>query len=125
MDKVDHHHYTSIFKDMKNPLWWNSDQGWKNKYIDRDPSKGRIKWLGGLINKPVQLTDAWHFFKMCMIIFVAMTGVLNLLSPPVLVEVFGNVFVDYLINFTVQLLVYGVIWNTTFTLFYHKIWSKK
>ena len=72
MDTVLYHHDRSIFKDYKTGFW--SDTyfvSWKNKYVDGDPKKGRVKWFW-IINKPVQLTDAFHFFKMLMIIFICL-----------------------------------------------------
>jgi hypothetical protein len=123
VDTVDHHQSTSIFSKLKNQLWWNSNQGWRNKYIDRDPKKGRVKWWFGL-NKPVQLTDSWHFFKMWMIIFICTSIVLMVLSPALWITLTGG-WVDYVANFLGQLVIMGVVWNKTFTLFYHTIWIKK
>lgn len=76
MDTVDHHQSESLFSLslFKNQLWWNSDQGWRNKYIDRDVAKGRVKWIFGL-DKPVFLMDAWHFFKLLMILSLVMSVV--------------------------------------------------
>ncbi len=123
VDTVDHHQSTSIFSRFKNQLWWNSDQGWRNKYIDRDPKKGRVKWIFGW-NKPVQLTDSWHFFKMWMIIFICTSIVLVVLSPALWINMTGG-WIDYVANFIGQLLIMGAVWNNTFTLFYHKVWIKK
>ena len=74
MDTSVHHYSTSIFKKL-NPLWWDGETSWRNKYIDGDSTKGRVKWYFGL-DKPVQLTDAFHFFKMWMIIFISLSIVL-------------------------------------------------
>ena len=105
MDTLDHHQSTSIFSKFKNPLWWNSDQGWRNKYIDRDPKKGRVKWFWK-INKPVQITDAWHFFKMLMIVFMCGAASISFTKP--------GYWIIYFIAF-------GLIWNNTFSLFYKRI----
>ncbi|MFN7656507.1 MAG: hypothetical protein ACK5OW_01830 [bacterium] len=114
MDKSTHHYHTSIFKKFNNEMWWNGEISWKNKYVDGDYSKGRVKWFFGL-NKPVQLTDAFHFFKMWMVIFICLS-----------IITFDKclVFVDCSYrwySFLIVLGVYGTLWNTTFSLFYNKI----
>ena len=114
MDKSTHHYHTSIFKKFNNEKWWNGEISWKNKYIDGDYSKGRVKWFFGL-NKPVQLTDAFHFFKMWMIIFIC-------LSIITFDKCLGFICLNY--NWYVFLIIlglYGTIWNITFSLFYNKL----
>jgi len=123
LDTVDHHQGDSIFSSFKNPLWWNSDEGWRNKYVDRDPKKGRVKWYFGM-NKPVQLTDSWHFFKMWMIIFICTSITLMVFSPVLTIQLTCG-WVDYVVNFIGQILIMGAVWNNTFTLFYNKIWVKE
>ena len=123
VDTVDHHQSISVFSKLKNPMWWNSDQGWRNKYIDRDPKNGRVKWYFGL-NKPVQLTDSWHFFKMWMIIFIC-TSISLLILNPVLIVRLTDGWLNCVFNFVGQLGIMGIVWNKTFTLFYHKIWLIK
>ena len=108
MDTLDHHQSDSIFSKFKNPLWWNFNQGWRNKYIDRDPKKGRVK-LFWKINKPVQITDAWHFFKMLMIIFICSAASLSYDKP----------------SYLICLIVLGLVWNNVFSLFYKRILIKK
>ena len=111
MDITTHHFYQSIFIKIKNQKWWNTSDSWKNKYVNGNPKFGRVKWFFG-INKPVQLTDSWHFFKMLMIIFICVS-----------IITFNFVYPLYL--FPILLLVYGIIWNLTFSLFYNKILSIK
>jgi tryptophan-rich sensory protein len=108
---------------MKNQLWWNSSQGWRNKYINRDPKNGRVKWYFGL-DKPVQLTDAWHHFKMWMIIFICVSITLVVMNPPIMLTLTDN-WLDYVINFIGQLWIMGGVWNKTFTIFYHTLLIKK
>lgn len=113
MDKVAHHYYKSVFKLLNNTYWWDKKVSWHNKYKDRDVAQGRKK-LFWKINYPVQLTDAWHFFKMWFIIFIMLAIVLGgtIIVPPI----------DFVI--------YGVFFNMVFTLhydylfdlnFYHKL----
>jgi hypothetical protein len=113
MDKSVHHYPVSKFKKL-NPLFWNGEISWKNKYINGDPKLGRVKWYFGL-NKPVQLTDAFHMFKMFMVINICVS-----------IITFDKSFLLYgdnytFITFALLMLLYGVIWNTTFSLFYKKI----
>lgn len=117
MDTSVHHYSSSIFTKFKNRLWWDGEISWRNKYVGGIPENGRVKWFWSL-NKPVQLTDAFHFFKMLMIIFIVIT-----------IITFDKclVFVDcktHLISFLIVLTVYGFIWNGSFSLFYNKILKK-
>ena len=80
MDTVDHHFLQSVFSLIKGPdskqkrLWWNEYEGWRNKYINRNQALGlrKIHLFGMCFNYPVQLTDAWHFFKTIMLVFCAL-----------------------------------------------------
>lgn len=126
MDKTSHHFHKSVFKKMKNSNWWNPTESWKLKYVDGIVENGRVKWniLGFKFNKPVQVTDAWHFFKSLMIIFMCTSIVLMTLSLPFTIKDIYDCM-DYVLNFILHLLITGFIWNKTFTLFYHKIWEEK
>ena len=92
----------------------NQNESWTNKYVDRDPKKGRIKWhfLGITFNKPVQISDAWHFFKFLMIVFAAIAIILHV---PMLFT--NNIYIDFFI----ELIIFGLAWNLPFNLFYNKI----
>jgi len=120
MDTVDHHFKTSKFSKLKSErwrLWFNESQGWLNKYVDRDDKKGRVKWkvLGITFNKPVQITDAWHFFKMLMIIFIDLSVTPHL-------PYFGlNCWLMTIVWF----LLIGFIWVQAFNVFYDYILIKK
>jgi hypothetical protein len=69
-DLIKDKYYESIFSKI-NHSWFSVDS-WKNKYIDRDVSKGRkkIKIFNFEIIKPVQITDWWHFSKMLNLTFL-------------------------------------------------------
>ena len=116
IDTLDHHQSSSIFSTFKNGLWWNFHEGWRNKYIDRDPKKGRVK-LFWKINKPVQITDAWHFFKMLMIVFMCTASVFAAAS------VYMSENHEWY-SYIILLIVYGLTWNLTFSLFYERILIK-
>ena len=113
MDICSHKYHNSIFylyfKKYSN--FWNAETSWKNKYIDRDVSKGRKKTKIYFIsfNKPVQLTDAWHLFKSIMII--ALIGAIVMYKP-----ISNSYFLD--------LIILGTIWNLTFVFFYKRILYK-
>jgi hypothetical protein len=126
MDKTSHHFYQSVFNKMKNRVWWNPSESWRLKYVDGIKENGRVKWnvLGFTFNKPVQITDAWHFFKTLMIIFTATSISLLTLSPVLYIELNGT-WIDYVCNFIGQLTILGILWNKTFSIFYDKIWVKK
>ncbi len=116
MDAVDHHFESTPFTKIKDPswrIWWNEFQGWRNKYVDRDPKKPRVRWnfkIGKLkfsMVKPVQFTDAWHHFKMWMIIFICLA--ISLAITHVIYQV---------LLFTLLL---GTIWIQGFNLIYNHI----
>jgi hypothetical protein len=113
MDKITHHYDTSIFKTFKKRYWWDPSMSWENKYILGKPTNGRVKWYFGL-NKPVQLTDAFHFFKMLMIIFICSSIVCGLFT-----DIKSTPF-----NFLIILLAYGTTWNVVFSAFYDKVLKK-
>ena len=116
MDTSVDHYSTSIFNTPKlNAKWWNGASSWMNKYINGNPNSGLVKWYFGL-NKPVQLTDAFHFFKMWMIIFIC--GAIAFYHPITALVQYGWFI------YPITILVLGTIWNLTFSLFYNKILIK-
>ena len=108
MDVTQFHFEKSIFSSL-NPKWWNGSISWKNKYIDGEWKNGRVKWLWGIINKPVQLTDAFHFFKMLMVIFMCLGVIIP--HPPMVIE-------NSILSFLIVLLMFGGIWIMFFNIFY-------
>ncbi len=121
MDTTSTHWGISIFRNIKNKFFhsWFKDDSWKLKYKNGDPSEGRLKWtiFKFKINKPVQITDSWHFFKMLMIIFICISVLLY--TPFIFIT-------DYIfVNKIIELLIYGTVWNVTFSAFYNKIFISK
>ena len=94
--------------------FWDGTISWKNKYIGGEPINGRVKWFFGF-NKPVQITDAFHFFKMLMIIFICLSITSVLMSDLDL----------SLINYLIVFIGYGTCWNVVFSLFFDKILKKE
>lgn len=141
MDTVDHHQNKSIFswwnftmlgwKPFVNQKWWNIKDGWKNKYVDYDFDASmnlplrRIKWhiFGITFNKPVQITDSWHFFKMWMIIFMCAAIVIFPYTAYYICA--GHGILWLILASTIWLTVFGVIWNTTFSWTYHTLFILK
>lgn len=113
MDTCNHHYHRSIFdnKGFKR-YFWDGTISWKNKYIMGNPALGR-KFI------PVQFTDAFHFFKMLMI--VAICASIITFDAENLLLISDNKY----FNFTIALIIYGTVWNTTFSLFYNYILIKR
>lgn len=109
MDTIVHHYPVSILTRFNKPHIWDGQISWKNKYQDRDPSKPRVKLkIFGKItkfNKPVQLTDAWHFFKSLMIVSM----------------IIGFTLYPRRFNPLADIMLLGIIWNIVFYAFYNKI----
>lgn len=109
MDVISHHYNNSIFREYNNPLYWNPQISWKNKYIDWDNGdKRRKKWLG-LINIHPAFTDAWHLMKSSMVICF----------------IFAIVCYKPVFGFLWDLFLLGTIWNITFSLCYKYLFIDK
>jgi hypothetical protein len=109
-DIITHKYEQSVFSKF-NHIWFSKDS-WKNKYINRDFKMGRIKWniLGISFNKPVQLTDWWHFSKMLSLTCY-------------FIGIFLSLQIDKISFYGALLFVlfYGVARNISFRIFYHHI----
>ena len=123
MDTISYHWNRSIFSKINsNNFWykWFHETGWKLKYIDWDKgNKERVKInIFGLlwINKPVHITDAWHFFKSLMIIFLFLS---ILFYVPFFT--FSYVMIGRFVVYWIDFLVMGLCWNLVFSLFYNRI----
>jgi hypothetical protein len=114
MDICSHHYYYSVLTRFDSKFW-NASTSWANKYVNGQPANGRVKWLGGIMNKPVQLTDAWHLFKSLMIVFLISA------IPFCPSNEFGlPEWIYYLLVIGVG----GTVWNLVFNLFYNRILRK-
>jgi hypothetical protein len=106
-DSITHHYNTSFAKALSlDEGFWNPSLSWMNKYIDRDPAKGRrkIDLLLFKIEVPAAFTDGWHLLKTVSIFFL-------ILCPLVLLP--GR-FRYKLLYFVIL----AVCWNVTFNIFY-------
>lgn len=61
MDITQFHYHKSIFSEM-NPIFWNPEISWKNKYLSQEPSLGP-KFIGST-SLFVGITDGWHLSKL-------------------------------------------------------------
>jgi hypothetical protein len=126
------HYSTSIFDDIALDLykrgvfkdiltarqWFNYDNNsWLNKYVDRNPAKGLIKWrLWGItFTKPVQITDCFHFFIMLEAGFYLLAPALLFLSGSIHSALECGVFFIAL----------SITRNQVFNLFYNHLLRKK
>lgn len=102
------HPWTLIYK------FFLSD-GWKNKYFERDPIKGRwkVKIFGIWVPVPVQLTDSWHFFKAIMIVLFCVAICFKSWQD----------FKDLERYYSLAIL--GLAWNVPFNTFYNLILRTK
>jgi len=131
MDVCSHHFTKSIFTTSKKKIfgvnkhewwrWWNASYSWRNKYVNDDPDYGRRKLGNTELNYPVQLTDAWHFFKTLMIVFIVLA----------IVFYTGHFYAKYRdlglspqLALIGEIIFYGASWNVFFSLFYKKILRK-
>lgn len=116
MDTLIHHWYISIFKKY-NWEYWNPDLSWRNKYNLKTPTLGKRKILGGLVDYPVALTDAWHLFKSIMVVLLITAISIAWINP---INITNSKFVDFIII----LICGGTIWIQVFNLFYNKLLKK-
>jgi len=119
MDKVKFHYYKSTFEDCfpKNGTikrleirrWIGLENSWDNKYINGNSLNGRRKLqiFDYEFNYPVWFCDLWHFSKSLMIVSLCLAIVCY--SPIV------NTYIDFVI--------YGMMWNIVFNVFFNKILS--
>jgi hypothetical protein len=106
-DSISHHYNTSFAKALDlNEQFWNPSISWKNKYVDRDPSKERrkIDLLLFKFDVPAAFTDGWHLLKTASIFFL-------ILSPVFLFPGRWKMKLAYFV-------ILSVCWNVTFNIFY-------
>lgn len=104
MDVCKDHWIDSIFNNSNrfDMYFWNTTFSWRNKYIGKNPSLGRT-------NIPVWFTDSWHLFKSLMIVIHAIALML------------AAMYYQPIYTYFEAIVLYGLVWNGTFNLFYNKI----
>jgi len=128
MDVTDQKFDQTIFKDMFKfkmffgiewNMWAGQFQMWRNKYIDRDVSKGlredKILFFKGNF---VQLYDIWHFTKMWMIFFFICATLFALFAICL-----GFDYTSWIswVTLVSTFIYYALCWNVTFNIFYKKV----
>ena len=78
MDTLQFHYSSSIFYNLKNKIFWDPQESWKNKYKNNDPEFGPKFPLSTTLL--VGLTDAWHLFKLLRTFFI-FTGIFLIFLP--------------------------------------------
>lgn len=123
MDTLTHHFGSSIFKDL-NANFWNALLSGNNKYINGIPSLGRkyITVLGIKIIIPSFFSDAWHPFKSAMVICLAF-AVVNYHPSTVFDSQQYQYAKEY--NQCLDISIFGLSWNLTFSFFYKHVWYVK
>lgn len=102
------HYDRSIFKN-KDKQFWLKTQSHTNKH------KPWIHPFGIVINKPAQISDAWHIAKTIMIFAICFSIVLFPMMRPICL------FETQFLNSLLYVLVMGLAWNNTFSLFFKYI----
>lgn len=97
---------SSIFRVFKKDSWFNPAISWRNKWKNGDDVYGERFFGSSTIL--VWITDAWHFFKMIMLVLICASVVLY-------VPLF-NWYVD-----SVLLL---IVFTLSFELFYGKLFKR-
>ncbi len=113
MDTVMHHYSESIFSKY-DPTWWDETISRLNKYVNRDINGGVRK------DRPVQFSDAWHFFKFLTVVFFCLAAMASAWDP------YMKYF--YMIpswaSFCLVLLTLGGIYTHVFNIFYNYVFKK-
>jgi hypothetical protein len=112
MDVLQFHFELSIFKGFKEQFF-NPIKSWKNKYIDKDQSKGlkKFPYLQGF-------SDAWHSGKSSMIILLA-------IPIATTYQIIAVKWLPSLLNISLNLSIYGCVWILVFNTFYNHLFIKK
>lgn len=111
MDTLAHHYPTSIFTKY-DEQFWNPKISWQNKYKGGQKILGPAFFLStGIL---VAFTDGWHLFKSSMIVLLGVAVV----TFPYTYSI--CIFKDVFLNITAWLIILGVLWNSTFSIFYNK-----
>lgn len=117
MDVLQFHYYKFRFANKVNKQFWNPQLSWKNKYIDGSLKNGlRFKGIFGFM---ANFLDAWHLFKMMMIICFA----LSVLFFPISFKF--CIFNHYFLNGLCWMALLGIAWNIPFNYFFNNFFVKK
>jgi hypothetical protein len=111
----------SIFASLNNPLFWNPQVSWKNKWAQPFPQPSENKWYYFGFPPPykerfpysstifVFLTDGWHLSKALMLLCI----MLSVVTYEPIISFWGDVALWY------------TMFTTVFTIFYSYVWVGK
>jgi hypothetical protein len=102
MDNITHHWYKSVFNKLNESFWNPSVSSKVAVYIPYTKYK----------------IDAWHLFKSLMIILLASSAISGMVFKTYCMI---NPFFD----FVILIIVYGIIWNGVFNIFYNHLLNRK
>lgn len=80
----------SIFRNL-DEYFWNPKLSWRNKYVEGNPLKGRKKLIWN-INRPVQISDAFHIIKTIQVTLLAVLASSSIREFILLGIIFNIVF---------------------------------
>jgi len=106
-DTLIHHYYISIFYKPNNI----ENTKWTHFF---NPQESKLPPT--IIPFTKYKLDAWHVFKSLMIILQALSNGFMFLVGIEIVSLYSSV-----LSIFILLVVYGIIWNGTFNLFYNRI----
>ena len=117
MDTIQFHWYKFRWNDKVNEQWWRPSISHLNKYIDGIEANGQIYngWLGWMSN----FLDAWHTYKITMIMCFALSAILFPYSFKI------RIFKYDIFNIGLWLIIYGIAWNVPFNYCYNHLFVTK
>lgn len=105
MDTITHHWWNCIFhSDKYNEAFWNPDY------------KGPIYMIPHTKYK----VNAWHLFKSAMVFLFSFSNIAMFVVGTIIQD-----SVNIWVSIIILLIMYGILWNTPFNLFYNKYLLKK
>ena len=101
--------------------YYDKRHSWRNKYVDRDLTKGRLKWelpFGITMVKHPAFTDQWHKHKSLMLVIIFLLVALQYYEASF---VFNVLNISPILYFSLEFILLGVYWNFIFMLYYTRI----
>lgn len=93
-----------------NPLFWNPNKSWVNKWKNGDKAQGEKFFLSS--TALVFLTDSWHLFKMLFLTCVFLAIILY--TPLFNTHILGATIWNTILDVVIKLNMYSIIWGVVF-----------
>lgn len=102
MDLLENENYYQSIFSKYNPKFWYKRESWNH--------------TPDILSYSL---DAWHIAKSIMIVLLAVSAVMAGIEGPIIkfYSMYFNIFIEVGLR--------GILWNVTFSLFYHKIFRLK